>query len=404
MSTDNNESLVPYADIDENNPADESDERNTVSTWGLDGSIENRACHAPNQMEVKMTRVKELDVEQFQVHHEAEPQVATTTEQSSTQGEESAATASISESTLNMSEYRYMRVDGEELDQHLIATEQRPDIATGLGGIREGNSPGHPCYSCGNDEPTWLRDKFSNYICRKCLADGRYTLYRWVMDHQDISLQEALALIAQISGFAFRDVCASVKAKTAVADETTRKPYKQYSRWKLDNEDCLFGSPDSPVPYWLDGMLQSEGFAIVGDTEAADCMNRVFLAAGVKCVVATTSPTGVANEEFWKGFVQQHPTIASKRIVIIPDNDEPGMNDARTVAKVFLGANQEASVKIVELNDRQIPKGGGFADWFVGFLKEGKDAFTAIEALAKLCNGTELLTSDIIETWSQAAG
>jgi len=101
MSTTNNDPIVPYANIDGNNPTDGSDGRNTNQTCGLEGNIENRACHAPNQMEVKMTRVKELDVEQFQVHHEAEPQVAMATEQDSTQSEETITAVSTSKATPN---------------------------------------------------------------------------------------------------------------------------------------------------------------------------------------------------------------------------------------------------------------------------------------------------------------
>ena len=66
MSTDNNESLVPYANIDENNPANGSGERNTSQICGLDGANENRALYdAPNQTEENMGLIDYGSAQEF---------------------------------------------------------------------------------------------------------------------------------------------------------------------------------------------------------------------------------------------------------------------------------------------------------------------------------------------------
>ena len=310
-------------------------------------------------------------------------------EQDNTQSNESAATVSVPEVTLDMSKnYRVTirYVDKNELDQHLINTEQRPRIATELGGVFEGSAPDIPCPTCGNDEPVWLRDKFRNFICRKCLANGKYTLYRWVMDCQNAELPEALSLIAQRSGFDFRDICSAVKAKA------NGEPYEQYEPL-LDR--CLGGH----TLYSLQHVLEGAAAIIVKGEETADCLRRVLRAADIQGVAATTSPMGTADESFWEGVVQQHPTIADKRIIIIPDNDEAGMNYARTVARILMGANPSESVKIVELNDRPLRDGGNLMDWFVSLIKAGTEAPAMIEVLSALCASVEPLTPDIVASW-----
>lgn len=310
-------------------------------------------------------------------------------EQDCTQCEDSAATTPTHEATLDMSKNHYVtirNIDRDELDQHLISTGQRLRIALGLGGILEGSGPGIPCPICGNDEPVWLRDKFRNFLCRRCLANGKYTLYRWVMDCQNIGLPEALSLIGQKSGFDFRDICSAVKAK---ADG---EPYEQY-------EPLLDSCPDGYSLYSLHHVIKSVATIIVKGEETADCLRRVLRAADIQGVAATTSPMGTADESFWEGVVQQYPVIANKRLVIISDNDEAGMNYARTVARILMGANPRESVKIVELNDRPLREGGNLMDWFVSLIKAGTEPPAMIEVLSALCASIEPLTPDIVATW-----
>ena len=281
----------------------------------------------------------------------------------STQSEESVVTVSTSKATLNRWNY-YMtgsNADRDELEHYLIATEQRLRITTELGGIFDGSGPGIPCPSCGYDDSTWLRDKFGNYLCRRCIANGKYYVFSWIAKHQGVSFYEALVMSAEKSGYAFR-------------------------------------------LYRLHDVLQNEAVIIVRGEKTADCLMQVLRAAETPGTAATTSPSGTSDVSFWEGFVQHCPTIASKKIIIIPDHNETGMDYARTAARVLMGANPKEYVKIVELNDRPLPEGGNFADWFASLTEEGKEPPTVIEALVALCNGTEPLTSDIIETWSQAAG
>jgi len=278
-------------------------------------------------------------------------------------------------------------VDRDELERHLIGTGQRPRIAMELGGIFEGNGPGIPCPACEHDEPVWLRDKFRNSFCRKCLAGGKYTLYSWVMRCQNVGLSEALSLIAQRSGFAFRDICSVVKTKAE------GKPCKQYEPLF----DSWFGGHSL---YQMHHVIKGVAVIIVKGEEIADCLWRVLRAADIQGVAATTSPMGTADESFWNGVVQQYPVIANKRIIIIPDNDEEGMNYARTAARVLMGAHPRESVKIVELNDRPLREGGNLMDWFVSLIEVGTEPPAMIEVLSALCARVEPLTPDIVAAWN----
>lgn len=71
-------------------------------------------------------------------------------------------------------------------------------------------------------------------------------------------------------------------------------------------------------------------------------------------LVATTCPMGAGK---WRP--EYVPALAGRKVVILPDNDEPGRKHAREVAASLHG--QAASVKIVELPG--LPPKGDVSDW-----------------------------------------
>jgi KaiC/GvpD/RAD55 family RecA-like ATPase len=143
--------------------------------------------------------------------------------------------------------------------------------------------------------------------------------------------------------------------------------------------------------------LQATTLIIVEGEKTADCVSRVFWAAGNETTVATTSPMGAENGHLWKEYLQRYPDIAEKRIIILPDNDEPGMKYAHTIATIFFEA--KAKVKIVTLPD--LPEGGDFVDWYSSCVDDGKDESDIIEALQKHYRSTERVTAEDVAKWKQ---
>jgi len=175
---------------------------------------------------------------------------------------------------------------------------------------------------------------------------------------------------------------------------------KTFYQQKLQNGRWVNGALDITYPYRLPELLQAETIIVVEGEKAADCVNRVLWAAGSETAIATTSPMGARNGHLWKEYVQRHTALAEKRVIILPDNDEPGTEYAREVATAILVTNSKANVKIVELPD--LSKGGDFVDWYAEMKKDNKDESATIEALKELYKNTERVTPEVVATWKQS--
>lgn len=90
-------------------------------------------------------------------------------------------------------------------------------------------------------------------------------------------------------------------------------------------------------------------------------------ALGLRGVVATCNPLGAG---YWEDSFTE--TLASKRVVILPDNDAPGREHAERISKALQGHAE--SVRIVHLDG--LPEKGDASDWLA---KHSRDEF--IEAL-----------------------
>ena len=136
-------------------------------------------------------------------------------------------------------------------------------------------------------------------------------------------------------------------ADGSLAYYVVRKPDKGFPTFRPD------GSPigDTPrVPYRLPELLAADpkrAVLIVEGEKDADRLRSLGM-------VATTSPGGAGK---WRSELAHHFT--DRRIVILPDNDEPGRKHAADVAASLRGIARE--VKVVELPD--LPAKGDVSDY-----------------------------------------
>jgi putative DNA primase/helicase len=121
------------------------------------------------------------------------------------------------------------------------------------------------------------------------------------------------------------------------------------------------------VPYNLQELLVAEDVFIVEGENDVHTLKKMGLAA-------TTSSGGAGNfkSEYSKYFNK------NQKIVIIPDNDEPGRKYAHQWAAALV--EHVASIKILDLPD--LPVGGDVSDW-----AEGHDPQEAGERLCILADG-----------------
>lgn len=105
------------------------------------------------------------------------------------------------------------------------------------------------------------------------------------------------------------------------------------------------------VPYRLPELLAADRKSMVFDVEGEKDAERL-VAEGL---IATTNAGGAGKWE--PGFGKY---LKGRKVVIIPDNDEPGRKHADTIAQSLLGVAK--SIQILELPD--LPEKGDVTDWF----------------------------------------
>lgn len=114
------------------------------------------------------------------------------------------------------------------------------------------------------------------------------------------------------------------------------------------------------VPYRLPEVIKAERVCIPEGEK--DCDRLAYLG-----LVSTCNPMGAGK---WRHKYNQY--FQGKLVVILPDNDPPGRDHAKDVARNLHGV--AASVKVVELPD--LPEKGDVSDW----IKSGgtKEALLAL--------------------------
>ena len=131
--------------------------------------------------------------------------------------------------------------------------------------------------------------------------------------------------------------------------QVIRRTGKKFSqRQPLPNGEWLWSlNGATPVPYQAPLVAKSEAIAVVEGEKDARNLTR----AGIP---ATCNNGGSGN--FKPALV---PWFTGKRVMVIPDNDEPGRKHALAVAKLLSGT--AASVRIVELHN--LPEKGDVSDF-----------------------------------------
>jgi hypothetical protein len=104
-----------------------------------------------------------------------------------------------------------------------------------------------------------------------------------------------------------------------------------------------------PVLYRLPEVIAAEAVILVEGEKDADRLASLKLKAA-----ATTCPMGAGKWEH--AYTRQ---LAGKRVVILPDNDEPGKKHAAAVSEALKG--HAKSVRVVELPG--LPPKGDVSDW-----------------------------------------
>lgn len=136
-------------------------------------------------------------------------------------------------------------------------------------------------------------------------------------------------------------------------------------QWNLDGVECVL--------YRL------------SELNAADPSKRVYICEGEKdadCIaelgLVSTTNAGGANK--WKDIYNE--TLRGRRVVILPDNDDPGREHADKVARELQGI--AAEVRIVALPD--LPPKGDVSDWI--------DKGGTVAGLEKLVDAAPVWTSN----------
>ena len=149
---------------------------------------------------------------------------------------------------------------------------------------------------------------------------------------------------------------------------------KQFPQFHWDGTQWVLGVPkDRPkIPFRLPELLAAPTTAVIYFCEGEkDVLNLVE-----KCAVVATSASGGALSGNKKWPPELTPYFKDRRVVILPDADEPGREHAQKVAKALYEV--AASVKVVDLfPDRT--DGHDVTDW----LKHdavGAKLFEAIKA------------------------
>ncbi|MCL6622876.1 MAG: hypothetical protein K6T55_12375, partial [Syntrophobacterales bacterium] len=117
-----------------------------------------------------------------------------------------------------------------------------------------------------------------------------------------------------------------------------------------------------PVLYRLPELLAADPAAPVFILEGEKDADRL----AAQGLITTTNPQGAGK---WRVSFNKH--FAGRRVIILPDNDQPGRDHAQVVARNLHGV--AASVKVLDLPD--LPDKGDVSDW----LKAGGTAARLLE-------------------------
>jgi 5S rRNA maturation endonuclease (ribonuclease M5) len=255
------------------------------------------------------------------------------------------------------------------------------------------------CFKHDDKNPSLFANKSTGQLhCKGC--NYRASLFDFYMERHNVDFQTALQEIAKESGLTTGPKKSIVKTYDYVDEsgnllfQAVRYEPKDFKQRAPDGKDGWIWNLNGVrlVPYNLPEVLKAEDVIIVEGEKDVETLKGIGF-------TATCNPMGAGKwkpeyNEFFKG----------KKVVIIPDNDDPGKRHAQTVAKNLKDISE--SVKVVELPD--LPEKGDISDWLA--LGHAKEELIAVikqtpeweepkDNLSFLKKGSELLSLDCNIEW-----
>ena len=164
-------------------------------------------------------------------------------------------------------------------------------------------------------------------------------------------------------------------------------------RWNLPNgkkdirpvakhaDGWRLGGMSDPRPLYRLPTLADAGVVFICEGEkACEAVRSIGL-------TATTSAHGSqsASKSDWT-------PLAGKRVVILPDNDDPGQKYAAQLTTILMTLNPPAVVQVVDLPG--LPKGGDMVEWLAA-QPDPDDHDAVCDAMLSLIEAAEPITADV---------
>ena len=234
-----------------------------------------------------------------------------------------------------------------------------------------------PCPVCGGDDRFYVHD--GKGFCRQCNTKGG-DIVDWHCLKEGLDVAGLLKKYG-ISGNGKAKPTSNTRPEIVKTYDYTdasgnlvfqvcRMEPKSFRQRRPDGKGWAWNLKGvEPVLYRLPQVLKAQEVVIVEGEKDADALAALGFAA-------TTVPGGAGK---WREHYNQY--LKGKRVVIIPDNDEPGRKHAAQVAQSLEGIAE--SIKILSLPE--LPESGDVSD----FLATFEDPTEATERLALMIEGAE---------------
>ncbi len=216
------------------------------------------------------------------------------------------------------------------------------------------------------------------FRCFGC--DNRGSVFDFYMERNSVDFPEAKRALAELAGVSTKPERREMETYDYTDEtgdlifQTVRYKPKDFRQRRPDgNSGWAYNLTGvRKVPYNLSDVLKSETVIIVEGEKDADNLGRLGF-------TATCCPMGAGK---WKPEYNEH--FRDRDVMIIPDNDEPGMKHSREVANSLKGFAR--TIKILDLEG--IAEKEDITDWIERRYEEGKDDSEVRDELLSLIEDT----------------
>ncbi|MCF0234908.1 MAG: hypothetical protein HUK22_08030, partial [Thermoguttaceae bacterium] len=245
----------------------------------------------------------------------------------------------------------------------------------------------HPCPKCGGETRCRLIDREAGAVfCSHCGRNNGDLLatVRWALDCPFPDAVRAVADYVGMDAQADPSVC---KSREVARQEYYYADMDGVSRWRVVRSDFSDGTKSFtqerrengmwrkglvadpvtgrkaiPVPYQLH-RLGAFGLArvfIVEGEKCADVLNETFDRVGANQYAATTLAGGSSSGKLWKDFA---PLLKGREVVVLGDNDKPGVKFADETSAELVAAGIAVGVRYFQPPASFKGRGYDVADW-----------------------------------------